>query len=151
MGQTQGLRSRGNSEILTATVWAVATRRPTLLLITVVYTLLDSELLCSPCPQERATTDNGSLSSDPRSGGLQRTGGPKLWLLGGLQESEDAGNAGDREGQKGAKSPSLVGGGGSNLSTGDGQWSYQQHIQAVNYGSSQFLLCARRRQGQLSD
>lgn len=80
-------------------------------MITVVYTLLDSELLCSPCPQERATTDNGSLSSDPRSGGLQRTGGPKLWLLGGLQESEDAGNAGDREGQKGAKSPSLVGGG----------------------------------------
>lgn len=72
-------------------------------MITVVYTLLDSELLCSSCPQERATMD-------PRSGGLQRTGGPKLWLLGGLQESEDAGNAGDREGQKGAKSPSLVGG-----------------------------------------
>lgn len=110
MGQTQGLGSKGNLETLTAIVWAVVTRRPTLLLITTVYTLLDSELLCSPCPQERATMDNGSLSSDPRSGSLQRIGGPKLWLLGSLQESEDAGNAEDREGQKGAKSPSLVGG-----------------------------------------
>lgn len=97
-------------DILRAIVRTIDTRRPLSSWITGTQTSGSGAALL-PLSPHACSHGNRALSSDPRASSLQGIGAVSVDSQGSRQGSEDAGRWGDGEGQKGAKSPTPIGGG----------------------------------------